>query len=311
MSTLTQDALRSPSLDLSPTQYECEFDSPNATLWAYLNPRGNPCFSPSLLHDIRAKDGEFEANQGCVYHEGRMQRAHYYVIASRVPGVFNLGGDLALFQSLIRMGDRGALLKYALRCIDCIYPRIRNHYVPDLTTISLLQGDALGGGFETALSSDVLIAEEGATMGLPEILFNLFPGMGAYSLLARRIGMRAAETFILSGRLYRAEELHALGIVDVLAPKGAGIAATREWIAKNKKRRNGTQAVFSARQEIQSITREEMDRIVEIWVDAAMRLESRDLKMMKRLVSAQAKRVGIETESEMENVSELISAVAA
>jgi DSF synthase len=53
------------------------------------------------------------------------------------------------------------------------------HLDRDVTTIALVQGDALGGGFETALSSNVLIAERSAKLGFPEILFNLFPGMGA------------------------------------------------------------------------------------------------------------------------------------
>jgi DSF synthase len=56
-----------------------------------------------------------------------------------------------------------------------MYRRITNFRSPTMTTISLVQGDALGGGFEAALTSDVIIAEESAQMGLPEILFNLFP----------------------------------------------------------------------------------------------------------------------------------------
>jgi DSF synthase len=160
-----------------------------------------------------------------------------------------------------------------------------------MTTISLVQGDALGGGFEAALTSDVIVAEESAQMGLPEILFNLFPGMGAYSLLARRIGMRAAEEFILSGKVLPATELHKMGIVDVLATDGQGETAVRNWIAKNAKRRNGMQAVFNARQFIHPVTREELDGIVGLWVDAALRLSDRDLKMMARLVRAQSKRL--------------------
>jgi DSF synthase len=117
-------------------------------------------------------------------------------------------------------------------------------------------------------------------MGLPEILFNLFPGMGACSLLARRIGIRAAEELILSGKVLPATEMHKLGIVDVLATDGQGETAVRNWIAKNAKRRNGMQAVFRARQFIHPITREELDGIVELWVDAALRLSERDLKMM-------------------------------
>ena len=277
------------------TQYPMEFDPATATLWSFLAPEGNPCFSPSLLHDIRAQDSLLEQQKGFVLHGGHAYRAHFYVIASRVKGVFNLGGDLALFQALIRMKDRPTLFNYARACVDCIYPRVRNHFVRDLTTISLVQGDALGGGFETALASDVLIAEEHATLGLPEILFNLFPGMGAYSLLGRRIGMKAAEDMILSGRLFKAAELHARGVVDLVVPQGVGVAATKQWIAQNRRRRNGMNAVHAARQEIQPITRDEMDRIVELWVDAAMNLEERDLKMMKRLVAAQARRNGLES----------------
>ena len=53
--------------------------------------------------------------------------------------------------------------------------RVRAFFSPTLTKIVLVQGDALGGGFECALASDVIVAEESAQMGLPEILFNLFP----------------------------------------------------------------------------------------------------------------------------------------
>src|SRR5437879_13439393 len=126
---------------------------------------------------------------------------------------------------LIKARDRDALAHYAAMCLDNLYPRIHNYSCPTLTTISLVQGDALGGGFECALTSDVVIAEESAQMGLPEILFNLFPGMGAYSLLARRIGMRAAEEFILSGKVLSAAELHKIGIVDVFATDGQGETA--------------------------------------------------------------------------------------
>jgi DSF synthase len=213
------------------------------------------------------------------------------VLASRSPRVFNVGGDLGLYAMLIKAGDREAIANYARLCIDNMYRRITNFRSPTMTTISLVQGDALGGGFEAALTSDVIIAEESAQMGLPEILFNLFPGMGAYSLLARRIGMRAAEEFILSGKVLPATELHKMGIVDVLATDGQGETAVRNWIAKNAKRRNGMQAVFNARQFIHPVTREELDGIVNLWVDAALRLTDRDLKMMSRLVRAQSRRL--------------------
>lgn len=273
------------------TQYDTEFEPATGTLWGFFNPRGTACFSLGLLKDIRTHDSALAVNGGHIEVDGVSSKVNYYVLASRTPRVFNLGGDLALFVLLIKARDRDALAHYAKLCIDNLYPRIQNFYSSTLTTISLVQGDALGGGFECALASDVIVAEESAQLGLPEILFNLFPGMGAYSLLARRIGMRAAEEMILSGRVRPAKELHEMGVIDVLAKDGEGESAVREWISKNSKRRNGTQAVYKARKLVQPVTREELDAITETWVDAAMRLEDRDLKMMSRIVRAQMRRM--------------------
>ena len=272
------------------SQYDVEFDPGSGTLWGFFNPGGAPCFNLGLLADIRAHDSALQANNGYVLHQGSMHKVHYYVAASKTPGIYNLGGDLSLFVLLIKTRHREALEHYARLCVDNIHPRIRNYFCPTLTTISLVQGDALGGGFETALSSDVIIAEQSAAMGLPEVLFNLFPGMGAYSLLTRRIGRRAAEELILSGRLFPADKLHAMGLVDVVAPDGQGETAVLEWIQKTHRRRNGIQAVYQARKQVQPIEREELDRVVDVWVDAALRLEDKDLKMMERLVRSQVRR---------------------
>jgi DSF synthase len=273
------------------SQYVTEFDPATRTIWGYFNPKGTPCFSLGLLKDIRNHDNALAANGGQVEVGGEMQKANYYVCGSRVPRVFNLGGDLALFVLLIKARDRDALAHYARLCIDNMFPRIQNYSCPTLTTISLVQGDALGGGFECAMSSDVLIAEESAQLGLPEILFNLFPGMGAVSLLTRRIGLRAAEELILSGKVLPAAKLHEMGIVDVLAKDGEGEAAVTDWILRNDRRRNGMQAVHRARQQVSPITREELDAVTDTWVDAALRIEDRDLKMMSRIVRSQLRRL--------------------
>ena len=249
------------------------------------------CYSPALLKAMCAHDERLAANRGRVEVDGELREVNYYVTGSRTPGVFNLGGDLSLFVLLIKARDRHALAHYAKLCIDVQYPRSQSFFSPTLTSIALVQGDALGGGFECALASDVIVAEESAQLGFPEILFNLFPGMGACSLLERRIGLRAAEELILSGKMLPAYKLHEMGVVDVLAPNGQGEAAVRDWIAANGKRRNGMQAVFRARQFVRPITRAELDGIVELWVDAAMRLGERELKMMSRLARAQSRRM--------------------
>ena len=272
------------------SQFDTEFEPVTGTIWGYMNPHGAPCFNLGLLKDIHEHDAVLRETGGLVRVEGEWCPARYYVGASRAPATYNLGGDLALFTLLIKARDRGALASYAARCVDNLHDRIENYGCPSLTTIALVQGDALGGGFECALTSDVIVAEEGAQMGLPEIMFNLFPGMGAYQLLSRRIGVRAAEEMILSGRVLPAARLHEMGVVDVLAKPGQGESAVQEWIAANRRRQNGTQAVYGLRQIVNPITRQELDAVAGHWVDAALRLSERDLRMMGFLVRAQQER---------------------
>ena len=192
-----------------------------------------PCFNTTLLNNFKAYSQTIK--QEMLASEG--EKYDFVVIASDVPGVFNLGGDLDLFQSRIEQQDREGLLTYAKSCIQVLYENI-THLQQDLTTISLVQGDALGGGFEAALASNVLIAEKGSKMGFPEVLFNLFPGMGAYSILSRKIGGRVADEMILSGKLYASEELFEMGIVDVLAEKGEGELAVYDYISTVNRQAN-------------------------------------------------------------------------
>ena len=289
------------------SQYQTHFEPATGTIWGYFAPRDGACFSLGLLRDIRLHDSTFAVNGGKVEIEGDQHDVRYYVCGSRVPGVFNLGGDLALFLLLIKAKDRGALAHYARMCIDNMYARIQSYYSSNLITISMVQGDALGGGLECALSSDIVVAEESAQIGLPEILFNLFPGMGAYSLLTRRIGRRAAEEMILSGRMFSAAALHDAGIVDVLAKDGEAEATTQEWIARNSRRQNGTQAMLRARKLLDPITRQELDAIAEVWVDAAFRLRDKDLKMIGRIVRSQMRRT--ETGGRIDLVTDALAAV--
>jgi DSF synthase len=273
-------------------QLEVEYDADMRAVWTFLKPTGTACFNLGLLSDLQQNDEAFKANGGKAHYGNELAPVDYFVIASRIEHVFNYGGDLALFVLLIKSRDRDALFHYAKQCIDCIYPRI-NNYDTNAVTISLVQGDALGGGFETVLTSNVIIAEETSRMGFPEILFNLFPGMGAYSFLARRLGAKLAEEMILSGKIYTAKEMHDMGVVDVLVPAGQGEKAVYEFMQSNNRRRNGMRAMYECRRHAMPVTYEELIKITEVWVDAALQLQDRDLKMMGRLVRSQQRQLDL------------------
>ncbi|HUT40562.1 MAG TPA: crotonase/enoyl-CoA hydratase family protein, partial [Gammaproteobacteria bacterium] len=248
--------------------------------WYYMDAKPLPCCSPTLISEMQQWYDELISP---TYPD----QVRYIALASRVPGVFNLGGDLNRFIGLIRNGDREGLMHYAISCIDTLYLHY-THLGKDITTITLVQGDALGGGMEFAISADVLIAERSAKMGMPEILFNLFPGMGAYSFLSRKVGAVQAERMILGGCLYSASELHELGIVDVLAEDGQGEQAVLDYIHREERAQNGYRAFRKARQYCNPVTYDELKNITTAWVDAALRLEDKSLRMMERLVARQS-----------------------
>jgi hypothetical protein len=106
------------------SQFDTEFEPATSTVWGYFNPEdGVPCYSLGLLKDILEHDQQLVRNGGKVEVEGMLHEVNYYVTASRTPGIFNVGGDLALFSMLIKAGDRDALANYAKLCIDNVYPR--------------------------------------------------------------------------------------------------------------------------------------------------------------------------------------------
>ena len=156
--------------------------------------------------------------------------------------------------------------------------------------VELTSGIFTGNGADGLLieaSSDVLIAERDARFGFPEILFNLFPGMGAYSFLERKIGRRDTEALIASGKIYSADDMLDLGIVDIVAEDGKGEEEVATYIQSRRRSRNGLAGLAAARRCVHKLQYEELNDVVESWVDAALRLSPRDLKLMQRLVARQ------------------------
>jgi DSF synthase len=262
------------------------YDSRHRAIWCYYNPASRPCFSSTMLQELRQM-------QQSIIHYFTTKNTHseplvrYQILHSQVPGVFSLGGDLALFSKLIRENNRQHLLDYAIQCIDICYLNAVNLHLP-LTTISLVEGAALGGGFESALSSNILIATENAEMGFPEIRFNLFPGMGAYSLLARTCGMGIAHRMLASGETYSARKLYEMGIVHYLGKTGKGVESVEKFMRQHQQSSNGYRALQQVRQCYHPMDYQELADITEIWVNAALRLKDKDLRLIDRLVKAQS-----------------------
>lgn len=266
--------------------------------WCHMHADAAPgqraCFSTQLVNDIldyqRLLAARLRSGSGS---EGSGGKLAHVVLASD-GDAFNLGGDLELFCRLIRLNDRQGLLDYARQCVRGVHA-FHDGLGVGAHSIALVQGDALGGGFEAALSCHTIVAEEGALMGLPEVLFDLFPGMGAYSFLCKRIAPHQAEKLMLEGTVYTSEEMHRMGLVDVLVPRGQGVRAVEDVIRANRRIPHARAAMHQVRSLAQPVTLEEMMRITEIWVDTALQLGEKSLRTMDRLVRAQVRRSGAVT----------------
>jgi DSF synthase len=261
------------------------YDAELETLWTYMRPVGRPSFNPAMLNDFENWQRLIHAHFGP--GTGKVP-LRFLVLGSRSPGVFCFGGDLALFHGLIREGDRPGLVEYGYRCVEILFRNLHALDLPILT-VGLVEGAALGGGFEALLSFDYIVAERDATFGLPEIMFGLFPGMGAHALLSRKLGTAMADRLIVSNETYTAEQMYEMGLVHRLAEPGEGLSACRDFIGKCDRKHAGLVAARKAMKISAGLTLDELKRIVELWADTALSLREQDLKVMSRLAAAQSR----------------------
>ena len=240
------------------------------------------CYSLAAMGELQRVFSDIGENPGLVKH---------YVMTSDVPGVFNFGGDLSLFVLLIRARDVESLRLYGRRCIDLVW-WMENASKLGVHTTVLVQGDTLGGGLESVMPFHKVIFERSAQAGFPEVLFNLFPGMGAWDFTIRKAGFAVANEMILSGRLYTAEQLQQRALVDMVVEDGEGEAAIEAMLRAVNPRLRGTLAALEARRHAAPITYESLMAIVDQWVETALQLTDRDLRLMERLARAQVRKAG-------------------
>ncbi|WP_428607821.1 crotonase/enoyl-CoA hydratase family protein [Sedimenticola sp.] len=271
------------------THVELDFDPAFHAVWARLRYPGRPCISNGLISDLQQAQTLISSIAKKGHESGDPHRLRYQILCSSVPGVFCLGGDLELFIRLIREKDRSRLSDYAKDCIDILYASNIGYDLP-FTSIALVQGETLGGGFEAALAANVLIAERSAKFGFPETVFGMFPGMGAFSFLARRIAPAIAKRIISSGKVYTADELFELGVVDQVVNDGKGVDAVHEFIRHQQVRSTGFEGLERVVEQFNPLSYKELMDVVNIWVDTAMKLSEKNIRLMEYLVNAQNKR---------------------
>lgn len=134
------------------------------------------------------------------------------VLSSSSSKAFCVGADLKERQGFTneQLMDQRPRMRAA-------FAAIRSLPVP---TVAAVGGYALGGGFELALSCDLIVCDDSGVLGLPEVTVGLVPGGGGTQLLVRRVGASRAADLIFTGRKVDADEAQRLGLVDRRVPAG-------------------------------------------------------------------------------------------
>jgi len=169
-------------------------------------PEAMNAVSTQLARDLSAACAELRTDHG----------VRVVLVTSTSPKAFCVGADLVERHSFT-----DADLMAQRPVARAAYAGVLNLPMP---TIAVVEGFALGGGLEIALSCDLIIAGSAAVVGLPEVSVGVIPGGGGTQLLTRRIGWSRAAGIIFSARRMSAGEAAALGVLDEVLPAGTARA---------------------------------------------------------------------------------------
>jgi enoyl-CoA hydratase/carnithine racemase len=157
-------------------------------------------FTPALMRrlDEALDDAALDSDTRVVMITGAGQKA--FVAGNDIDGLIEME-SLEAFRDMQR-GQRALLRLYE-------FPK---------PTIAMVNGYALGGGFELALACDFVIAADTACFGFPEITLNTMPGWGGTQLAVKKMGLARAKQMVLTGRHYTTNECRDFGFIHLVVP---------------------------------------------------------------------------------------------
>ena len=154
--------------------------------------------------------------------------ARALILHSKLDGGFCAGADLRELHGSIHGRDPAEYREDLSRFIDRIHSVMDRLDGLPLTTIGALHGVCFGGGFELALTCDVLVAERSTRFCFPELRLGIIPGFGGIPRLRREVPAGVVRDLILTGRSINASRAHALGLVSQLVGAGHALEVSRE-----------------------------------------------------------------------------------
>jgi enoyl-CoA hydratase/carnithine racemase len=207
----------------------------------------------AVLAELEKFVAAFEAlapeTAACIISSGRKQG-------------FSAGGDLReLYKVAAPLSERERVAGFRnfLERVHAVFNAID---AAPFVTIAAVQGICFGGGFELALSCDMIVADKMARFAFPELRLGLIPNWGGIPRLKRDLGNAVVRDLLLTGRSVNATRAHAVGLVAQLAAEGEALSVARATATQVTKFDAGTRA--AAKKFIKPIPHEELRREIDL-----------------------------------------------
>jgi enoyl-CoA hydratase/carnithine racemase len=193
------------------------------------------------------------------------EQAHALIIYSKLDCGFCAGADLRELSARSQTMQKSAAVAGVREFLERIHHVMNTLDACPLTTIAAVQGICFGGGFELALTCDLIIADKTARFCFPELRLGLIPGFGGIPRLKRDLGNAIVRDLLLTGRSFNAGKAQQIGLVSQVVAEGQALRvaqATGAQIGKFDRR-----TCAAAKKFIKPIPYDELRREIDIFCD--------------------------------------------
>jgi len=197
--------------------------------------------------------------------ESMQRNAHALIIYSELKSGFCAGADLRELYQRSQAMEKAEALKAVREFLERIHRVLNLIDAVPLTTIAAVHGVTFGGGFELALTCDLIIADKMARFCFPELRLGLIPGFGGIPRLKRDLGNGVVRDLLLTGRSCNATKAQQTGLVSQVVSEGEAVRAARATAAQMGKFDRET--AIAAKRFIKPIPHEELRREIDIFCE--------------------------------------------
>jgi enoyl-CoA hydratase/carnithine racemase len=196
---------------------------------------------------------------------------HALIIYSTLPAGFCAGADLREFYERMQALSPEKRLEGVRDFLERIHRVMNAIDAAPITTIAAVHGVTFGGGFELALTCDIIIADKMARFCFPELRLGLIPGFGGIPRLKRDLGNAVVRDLLLTGRSFNAAKAQSVGLVSQVTGEGEALNVARSTAAQLAKFDRETATV--AKRFIKHIPEAELRHEIETFCELFVRPE--------------------------------------